>query len=232
MTPLSVLAQTPSPDAIREAVREVLSRPEYAEAAASGESLLDRALGALLEGLGRLLARLDGFGGGVGSWLGAAGLVLVVGLLVAMVLRLLRRFRSSGVADPVVDGPTGRAPRDWGQEALEHVANGELREALRCRYRETVALLAQAGYVDEIPGRTTGEYRAATSEALPAADDPFGALTLAFERAWYGRRTVDQAAYAAAEEHQRAVIAAGRLRRAVTASDRRPREPAGAGADQ
>lgn len=218
MTPLAVLAQTPTPEQIREAVRDVLSRAEYAQAS-SEESLIDRGLGWLLEGLGRLLARLSGFGGGAGSWLGAAGLVLLTALLVALTVRVVRRFRSSSVADPVVDGPTGRRPRDWGEEAVAHARNGELREALRCRYRETVALLADAGYIDEIPGRTTGEYLAAASEALPAATDAFGRLTRAFEKAWYGRRAVDAEGYAAAEAAQREVIDAGRLRRAVANRD-------------
>ena len=112
-----------------------------------------------------------------------------------------------------VEGEAGQPVPDPAELA------GELREALRCRYRETVALLADAGYVDEIPGRTTGEYLAAASEALPAATDAFGRLTLAFEKAWYGRRAVDAEGYAAAEAAQREVIDAGPLRRAVTIRD-------------
>jgi hypothetical protein len=74
----------------------------------------------------------------------------------------------------------------WRIEAEAHERNGEWRQALRCRYRALVADLARRGVLEEIPGRTAGEYRAELSGALPSAAPPFAGATELFERAWYG----------------------------------------------
>ena len=196
MTPL--LAQA-SAEEVRRAVEEVLGRPEYRQAA-SGDSLLDRLFDAVMEQLGRLLLRLAGQGGD-GSWVGS----------LVLAWRTLSRFRRGHTVDPVVDGPTGRPARDWGTEAAEHAAAGRYRDALRCRYRETVALLAGAGLLEEIPGRTTGEYAAELADALPSAGSAFDRLTRLFEAAWYGRRTVTAEDLQEGLDAQAAVVAAGSL---------------------
>ena len=40
--------------------------------------------------------------------------------------------------------------------------------------------------VDEVPGRTAGEYRTLVRGATPQLDEPFAGATELFERAWYG----------------------------------------------
>ena len=201
MTPL--LAQA-SPEEVRRAVEEVLGRPEYRQTAA-GDSLLDRLVDALVEQLGRLLLRLAGQGGD-GSWVGSAVLAVLVVAIVVVAWRTLSRFRRGHTVDPIVDGPTGRSARDWGSEAA-----GRHRDALRCRYRETVALLARAGLLEEVPGRTTGEYAAALADALPAGRTAFDRLTRLFEAAWYGRRDVTAEDVQDGLDAQAAVVAAGSL---------------------
>ena len=216
MTPL--LAQA-SAEEVRRAVEEVLARPEYRQAA-SGDSLLDRLFDAVMEQLGRLLLRLAGQGGD-GSWVGSLVLAVLVVAIAVVAWRTLSRFRRGHTVDPVVDGPTGRPARDWGTEAAEHAAAGRYRDALRCRYRETVALLAGAGLLEEIPGRTTGEYAAELADALPSAGSAFNRLTRLFEAAWYGRRTVTAEDLQEGLDAQAAVVAAGSLAAPVCDGGRR-----------
>jgi hypothetical protein len=42
--------------------------------------------------------------------------------------------------------------------------------------------------VEEVPGRTSGEYRGEVGRNLPTSADAFAGATELFERAWYGRR--------------------------------------------
>ena len=74
------------------------------------------------------------------------------------------------------------------REAEAHERAGEWKLALRARYRSLVADLASRGLVDEIPGRTAGEYRAEVAETVPGVASEFAGATELFERAWYGNR--------------------------------------------
>jgi hypothetical protein len=56
-----------------------------------------------------------------------------------------------------------------------------------------VATLARTGAVEEVPGRTTGEYRTLVRQARPAVAEPFADATDRFERAWYGNDDVGPA---------------------------------------
>jgi hypothetical protein len=47
--------------------------------------------------------------------------------------------------------------------------------------------LAARGLVEEVPGRTAGEYRREVGRAVPAAAADFAGATELFEVAWYGR---------------------------------------------
>ena len=80
----------------------------------------------------------------------------------------------------------GRPFTAWDAEADRLEGEGRWREALRCRYRSLIARLAGAGVVDEIPGRTAGEYRTLVGGARPQVGEPFAGATDLFERAWYG----------------------------------------------
>jgi hypothetical protein len=62
---------------------------------------------------------------------------------------------------------------------------------VRCRYRALVAELAARGLVDEVPGRTAGEYRGEVRRNLPDAAGDFAGATELFELAWYGRGDTD-----------------------------------------
>jgi Domain of unknown function (DUF4129) len=175
-------APTRDPDRVREVVREVLARPEFRP---PDRTLLQRALDWLLEQAGRLLAELGASGAGGIVGLAVLALALLgVGLLAA-------RFSRGMTASPEMRAAVRAAPRrpaaDWRAEAEAHERAGRWRPAVRCRYRALVAELAARGLVDEVPGRTAGEYRREVGRSLPDAAADFAGATELFELAWYGR---------------------------------------------
>ncbi len=114
-------------------------------------------------------------------------MLAAIGLIVVLT-RYSRSLRPDPSIRPAVDVETGRPARDWLREAVEHERVGEWRDAVRCRYRALVAELAADGLIEEIPGRTTGEYRAFVASSVPTAAPPFAGASDLFERAWYGHR--------------------------------------------
>ena len=170
------------PEQVREVVREVLARPEFRPAE---RSLVERAYDWVLEMVGRLLGAIAGSGAG-----GVVGLVLLV-LVLAGVGVLVARF-SRGLtpsAEAAAAMPVGRrrSAAAWRADAEAHERAGAWREAVRSRYRALVADLAARGLVEEVPGRTAGEYRREIGRAAPAASADFAGATELFEVAWYGR---------------------------------------------
>lgn len=170
------------PQQVREVVREVLSRPEFRP---PQRSLTERLFDWVLEVIGRLLAALGGSGAG-----GIVGLILLA-LVLAGVGVLAARFSRGLTPSPEVAAavPAGRrrSAAEWRAEAEAHERTGAWREAVRSRYRALVADLAARGLVEEVPGRTAGEYRREVGRALPEAAADFAGATELFEVAWYGR---------------------------------------------
>jgi hypothetical protein len=167
------------PAEARRRAQEILARPELRP---PPRGLVQR----LLDEIGTLLGRvLRGVGGGnqVLAW----SAVAVVATLLALVLwRAARALQTDpGVRGGVAVDGRRRPASDWRAEATAHEAAGRWRDALRCTWRATVADLAARGLVEEVPGRTTGEYRAGVARSLPAVADPFARATRLFEEAWY-----------------------------------------------
>jgi hypothetical protein len=163
---------------IRGAAREILARPEFQRPAKPWPQRV-------LEWIQRLFDRIANVAG-PGSVVGLIIVAVVVGVVVVLLVRFgrsVQRDRARGVR---VSGQLGRPATDWRAEAAAHEAAGRWRDALRCRYRALVADLAQRGLVDEIPGRTSGEYRSEVTVSLPSAAAEFADATDLFERAWYG----------------------------------------------
>ena len=175
------------PEQVRQVVREVLSRPEFRP---PPRSLTERLLDWVLEAVGRLLAALGGTGAG-----GIVGLVLLalvllgVGVLAA---RFSRGLTPSPEVAAAVPGGRRRSAAEWRAEAEAQERAGAWREAVRSRYRALVADLASRGLVEEVPGRTAGEYRWEVGRALPEAATDFAGATELFEVAWYGRSRTGQ----------------------------------------
>lgn len=172
-------------DEIRQGAEEILRRPEFQP---PPRSLYQQALDKIGELLGQAVEAV--VGGTSGAFLAWAVLALVVAALGYLVVRGVqsggRRRRPSTAPVIEVDGDVGRPFAAWDAEALRLEGEGRWREALRCRYRSLIAALAGAGVVDEVPGRTAGEYRTLVRGTRPAVDEPFAGATDLFERAWYG----------------------------------------------
>jgi Domain of unknown function (DUF4129) len=170
------------PQEVREVVREVLARPEFRP---PERSLVERVFDWVLEGIGRLLAALGGSGAGGIVGLALLALVLVgVGILAA---RFSRGLTPSPEVAAAVAGGRRRSAAEWRADAEAQERSGAWRDAVRSRYRALVADLAARGLVEEVPGRTAGEYRREVGRALPAAATDFAGATELFEVAWYGR---------------------------------------------
>lgn len=180
--PLDLPTPTRDPDQAHRAAHEVLSRPEFHQS----RPLLERIWGWVLERLAELIGALAGTSAGA-----IVGLVLFL-LIVAAVAALAVRFARGMTRDPEVAAAIPSLPRrgaeDWRAEAEAHERAGDWRQALRCRYRALVAELAGRGLVEEVPGRTAGEYRGQVERNVPAAAEAFAGATELFERAWYGNR--------------------------------------------
>jgi Domain of unknown function (DUF4129) len=141
--------------------------------------------------LGRFLEAVIGVG--EQNLVGTVAVVALLGVILVLVARFLRGVRRDPGQDLALALAPGRSPREWQAEAEEHERAGRWREALRCRYRLLLARLAVRGLIEEVPGRTSGEYLVEAIDALPDAAADLRAVTVAFERAWYGNQAVDAA---------------------------------------
>ena len=172
-------------------VRDVMSRAEFRYE----KSWLDR----LGEWISRQLQELFGdrapggaatgtFGGGAGSLVAWLLIVLAGVAVVAAVVYVVRhRVRRPDDDEAVLTSEIEhRSPaRHWADLAARHEAEGEWKEALRCRYRELVRTLVDRDQLPDIAGRTTGELRADLDRSTPAASAAFDRVTLLFELPWY-----------------------------------------------
>ncbi|MGI9119074.1 MAG: DUF4129 domain-containing protein [Acidimicrobiales bacterium] len=174
------------PERVRQAIEEILARPEFA---GQRRSWLERARDWVFEQLGQVVDAL--LGSGAGSALGWAVAAVLALVAVVLAVRFSRGVRPDPGTDP---GPTAgprRSAVDWRANAARHEEAGEWRPAMRCRWRALVAELAGRGLLEEAPGRTAGEYRRQLSVALPCAATDFDVATGLFEAAWYGDRPTD-----------------------------------------
>lgn len=172
-------------DEIRRAADEILSRSEFQE---PPRSLYQQALDWIGDRIAEAIGALAS--GGAGALVAWAVLVAVVALVAYLVVRTVqgdrRRRPAAGDAGFTVDTDDRRPAEAWAAEAERFEGEGRWRDAIRCRYRAIVAGLARSGVVDEVPGRTAGEYRVLVDHDRPAIAEPFAGATDLFERAWYG----------------------------------------------
>jgi hypothetical protein len=134
--------------------------------------------------------------------------------------RRARRARRTGVV--VTEQDRELSAEEWRREADRLAAEGNYREALRCRYRALVAELADRRLIDQVPGRTSGDYDRAVRALVPEAAEQFSSATRLFERCWYGHEASDANAQVVFDEAAGAVLAEvgpGRWRAGVTAAD-------------
>lgn len=177
-------------EAVDGAVRRVLRDPAFT---ASQENWLTRLREDVRQWfLERLADLFDSGAGTVLAW-ALVGLAVVVGLLV--VVRATRGLRRGAVAEggPAAVVVTRRPATDWLADARAAREAGDLAEAVRCGYRAVVAGLATEDALEEVPGRTVGEYRAQVRTRRPERADAFAAASEVFERVWYAQRPATDA---------------------------------------
>jgi len=174
---------------VRRAAHQILSRPQFVP---TPETPIERLRRWVFNELGTLINGIVHAGPG-----GLLGLLLTLAVAIGLVALIVRAVVATS-PNPVharrfsVSGPR-RSAADWSAEATRCEAAGDWRGALRSRYRALIAELARQGLVEEIDGRTTGEYERAVAGALPAQAREFAGATELFERAWYGDAPTDAA---------------------------------------
>ena len=178
--PLPIPVQ--DPDTSRAKAHAILQQKQFQHPA----SLLTRALRWVAEHLaGAAGDLLSGGWGTVIAWVVVIACLTLVGFLVYVVVRSTPS-RTPKEPEAPVRVEVRRGSQDWTAEAERLEAAGEWKDGLRCRYRALTSRLVADHLVRDLPGRTSGEYRADLSATAPDAGDDFGAASDLFERAWYG----------------------------------------------
>lgn len=194
-------------DEVRRVTEEVLGSEEFAAPRLSWLEDFFRRIGEYLDGV---IVVPDA--GGSASLVGTVILVVVALAIVILLAVFSRSVRRDPTRRVAVDSDIGRGSDQWLEDARSHESAGRWRDALRCRYRALLSALAEHGLVEEVPGRTTGEYLAAVRDDVPDAAEPFAAVTRQFEGAWYGHRDVAAAHIDEFTDHARRVLRAAGVR--------------------
>lgn len=152
------------PERIREAAREVLSRPEYDDLDRSVlaewlEQLRTWVADALATALGSAAA------GGVGRLIAFGVVVLVVVGAVVLLLGM----RRGGTVEELVEVATHLDAATLLTAAAEARDRGDLETAVRSRYGALVLVLVEAGVLVARPGLTVGEVDEAARVGVPTA---------------------------------------------------------------
>lgn len=186
-----VLAAPPAPAEVRRATDEVLSRRAYATDEPSWwQRWAEQARRWVAE---RLLVLLQATSRADVGW----AVLGVATLLAAFVTwRLVRGTRWEQARQVAAVDLERRTAADWDARSRDAEARGELREAVRTAYRGVLAAYAEAGLVEEVAGRTVGEYRRQVAAADPGRAGAFDAASDVVEAVLYADRppTVDDLA--------------------------------------
>jgi hypothetical protein len=198
----------PRPEEISDRADAIVQRPEYRQT----QSWLERASGWLDDVLGDIIGGLASGGvGGVVSWL---ILAVLVGVILWLLIRLtpvagLARAASTE-AVVTTQGPEATeflTAEEWRREAARLAAAGDYDRALRARYRALLAELIDRGLIEDIAGRTPGEYRRdLQSGARREVAEPFSSATDLFEEIWYGPDKADERHLGRFDENERRVL--------------------------
>jgi hypothetical protein len=189
-------------DGARDAARRELSDPRYR---VDEPSFVERAYQWVMDKIGEMLGDLvDITPGGVTSLTA----ILVIVVLMAIALRL--GLGPVGLRDALTDrrrGSRSRTADEYRAEAEELAARGELKEAVRARFRAIIRELEQRGVLDPRAGRTAGEIAREGGAAVPAIAEDLRSVAATFDRVYYSRRPAERADYdtvRAADERIRA----------------------------
>ncbi|TDD26988.1 DUF4129 domain-containing protein [Kribbella turkmenica] len=171
-------------EAAAEAAEE-LTKSAYRQ---SGDSLIERAIGTVVEWIADLLDSLSG-----ASPSGHAGLYLLIGLIILIAVVVLWRagvLRTSHRQgkQAVFDTARPRSAAEYRTQSEQEAATGDYALAVRSRFRACVAELAERTILDERAGRTAYEVVADAAHAVPGLREPLQPAALAFTEVVYGNR--------------------------------------------
>ena len=178
-------------DTAREAAERELRRREYADAQ---PSLVARVAGRVLREVGELLARAAE--AAPGGRLGLLALLVLVGLLVAVVLRRVGPLARSGRPPALFAGSALLTADEHRARAQTAAEQGRWAEAVRERLRAVVRELEARGALDPRPGRTAGEVARDGGAAVPDVAADLARAAALFDEVWYGGRPADASSYA------------------------------------
>ncbi len=174
------------PDGARRLAEDVLDDPRLAD----DRNVVTRFFEWLISMIARAFEAL-------GDLLSADGgiLPIVIGvlLLVALVVQAIRSRRevmtesgSASTRTPVVVFGEEVSREDLSSRTETARRAQHWPEALVTHFRLIVATLIERAVLSDLPGRTTGEYRAEIADAWPEAAPTFDEASRAFERVFYG----------------------------------------------
>ncbi|MCS0602595.1 DUF4129 domain-containing protein [Streptomyces sp. LP11] len=177
-------------DPAREAARRELAKRMYHE---NDPSLIQRALDAFWDWVGRLLGTAASAtpGGGVGL----AVVVLVVVAVLAALWWRLGTPRRGPLAAAVLFDDRPRSAAEHRAAADAHAAQGHWNQAVQERMRAIVRALEERALLDVRPGRTADEAAAEAGRSLPAHTDRLRAAAREFDDVTYGGRSASKQSY-------------------------------------
>jgi hypothetical protein len=123
---------------------------------------------------------------------GVPSLIVVVVVLVLLAVAIRTGLGPTRLRDALSDrrrGARGRSAADYRAEAERLAAAGDVKEAVRARFRAVIRELEERGVLDPRAGRTAGEIAREGGAAVPAIEADLGAAAGTFDNVWYGRRT-------------------------------------------
>jgi hypothetical protein len=179
------------PEDLRRRADDVLAQDKFKP---DEPGLLDRAWDRVTELINDLLGVITDntiFGGVALGWV---LLGLMIALIVFFLVRYTPRFGSARTspAEATITTHKNRLSRvEWLARAEEADRTGLYREAVRARYRATVAGLIEARELPDSQGATPAELRD-SFDAEPARHEPFASSTAAFSDVWYGGAAADR----------------------------------------
>lgn len=171
-------------EAAQEAAKE-LAKPAYGQA---GDNVVSRVINKVLEWISDMLSNLTGQ-----SPDGNAGLLMLVGLIVLVVIVVLwragvLRTTRSTKGQVVFETNRPRSASEYRSQAEAEAAQGDYTAAVRSRFRACVAELTERTVLDERPGRTAYEAVADAGRVVPALREPLQPAALMFTEVVYGNR--------------------------------------------
>jgi hypothetical protein len=184
----------------RKEANGVLARGEFQRGV--GPTWWDRLKARALGWLGRFFTGVAAVGiaapwlGRLLEWLFFVG--AAVGLLFFMLRNAARQRLRISLGDAALRGTAwDREANDWAEQAEQHAAAGEWREAMHCLYWAAIVALEERRAWRHNPTRTPREYVRLLKPGT-AQEQGLRRLTQIFERVWYGLRDANAEEYAEA----------------------------------